>query len=490
MLHFVLTITDSSQLDSSYELAHQVNAAGDFEADLHEFLITPEDTALMTVYHRVPMNLTSYSIFAPGQQTYVWDCLVQEIDIATGELLFQWRALDHFNLTDTYREIYFEGPFDEPWDWFHINSIAKDELGNYLISARYTHSITYIDGKTGRVLWNLGGKHNSFMDVGSESGLSFAKQHDARFHELDAFPTIYTPQEPVEGVTQRLLTLFDNTFGEDISRGLLLELTYPAGPVDMRRDDASTMTAPNGTDPGFTVRLIQTYDNPRGVRSISQGSMQVIHGDQPKVVIGYGYDAVWTEFDIDGTVLCDVHYAAQPSWRQGEAQSYRTMKFEWTGMPKTNPKIAVNESECEVYMSWNGATEVAEWLVQGSNAAEDEQSPWIDIIRVPKEGFETAAELYTSRRFLRAVALTANGTVLDYGTSDVIDRGEDYPKPLFDLAALSSMKAFTVPLLVLATASACLYAFRGWRSWRSGHLRAVSYRWKHNSIYRRLSGES
>jgi hypothetical protein len=37
---------------------------------------------------------------------------------------------------------------DHPYDPFHFNSVDKDELGNYLVSARYTHAVYYISGST------------------------------------------------------------------------------------------------------------------------------------------------------------------------------------------------------------------------------------------------------------------------------------------------------------------------------------------------------
>lgn len=36
---------------------------------------------------------------------FAWDCIIQEIDIVTDELLFEWRALDHVPVDETYYEI-------------------------------------------------------------------------------------------------------------------------------------------------------------------------------------------------------------------------------------------------------------------------------------------------------------------------------------------------------------------------------------------------
>ncbi len=142
------------------------------DGDLHDFRITEEGTAIFTVYQVVTTDLNSLGKHLPNGE--VWDCLIQEIDLATGELIFQWRALDHYAVTDTYRDIGDDGPIGRAFDFFHMNSITKDLKGNYLTSSRYMHSITYINGKTGEVIWVLGGKRNMFKDLSKGKATNFA----------------------------------------------------------------------------------------------------------------------------------------------------------------------------------------------------------------------------------------------------------------------------------------------------------------------------
>ncbi|QIW97793.1 hypothetical protein AMS68_003311 [Peltaster fructicola] len=485
-------------LDNSYEIIHQVNAAGGLEADLHEFLITPEGTALLTVYDKHYFDLSAYRDFSQDdeQPNYIWDCLLQEVDILSGELLFEWRASDHVNLTDTYRHVDNEGTNEVPWDWFHLNSIAKDELGNYLFSARFTHSVTYIDGRTGDILWTLGGRRNNFMDLSGDGlSLSFANQHDARFHALDAFPGTYTAPQEQSGVSRRLLTLFDNSEDDSISRGLLMEVTYPtanaASAPDLAADDSTTVL--NGTDPAFTVRLIQFFENPRGLRTPSQGSMQTLAGEQTKVLVGYGYNAVFTEFDSNGSVLCDVHYGAETSWNTGEIQSYRAFKFEWSSKPKASPRIDIDDDNELLYMSWNGATEVTEWLIQGTDEIDVQDDDWEDLLRVERSGFETTVALpnrrATYKQFVRAIALSSNGTVLEYGTSEVLDRGELSWATLLDITAWTLAEGIVFGV-VAAAVILFLYSSKRWRGYHLSRSYAAPLRWKRGAIYRRLSGGS
>jgi len=65
-----------------------VNAGNGLSADGHEFLITPWDTAPILAYTTATANLSS--IGGPANQTII-NGVVQEIDISTGKVLFQWQ---------------------------------------------------------------------------------------------------------------------------------------------------------------------------------------------------------------------------------------------------------------------------------------------------------------------------------------------------------------------------------------------------------------
>ncbi|KAF2864268.1 hypothetical protein K470DRAFT_253934 [Piedraia hortae CBS 480.64] len=443
-------------LNASYDVVHRVSAANGLTADLHEFLITPEGTALMTMYEIVPYDVTTLREFAPNEEdpNYIWDCLFQEIRIGTGELLFEWRASEHVDVTETYHNIGEGGTKSDPFDWFHINSVEKDALGNYLISARYTHNVMYIDGRDGHLIWQLGGKNNYFMDMSNGYGLNFAWQHHAQFVSPQIFPNMYTPPAKEPGVTTQLLSLFDNAaednnyeYGLTYSRGLLLELTYPddanyTALEDLAQQSSSQIKgnysdpelniakilAINGSDPNYQVRVIQSYENPERVRSSSQGSMQLIprDGQDAQVLVGFGLNAVWTEFQADGNVLCDAHFAAATSWERGDVSSYRVYKFIWKGKPQTKPRMEISDDEAEVYVSWNGATDVAEWVLQSADAAPTSERSWADVARKHRQGFETTISIprggVSRARFLRMIALGRQGQRLNYGSSEIIDR--------------------------------------------------------------------
>ena len=78
--------------NSRYRQIATVQAGGGLSADGHEFLITPQNTALILSYTSATADLTS--IGGPPNQTVI-NGVVQEISIATGKVLFSWNSADH-----------------------------------------------------------------------------------------------------------------------------------------------------------------------------------------------------------------------------------------------------------------------------------------------------------------------------------------------------------------------------------------------------------
>ncbi|GAB7366789.1 hypothetical protein MBLNU230_g0740t1 [Neophaeotheca triangularis] len=513
-------------LNASYDIVYQVGAVNGLSADLHEFLITPEGTALMTMYEIVPSpsDLSEFRKFDEEKNkndkepNWIWDCLFQEVDIETGDLIFQWRASEYVNISDTWHNVGQDGNRKDPFDWFHINSVEKDDLGNYLISARYPHSITYIDGKSGEVIWILGGKSNAFMDLSGGSSIDFAWQHDARFMPAEAFKDVYTPPEKRSGYETRLISFFDNAaedqhyeYGLAYSRGLLLEVTYPTSPTDAapgpiradlglekRNDDlnAAKVALINGTNPDYKVRVIMSYENPQTIRSSSQGSMQLLHHNNPtttqfpRVLVGYGLNAVLTEYAINGTVVCDAHFGARTSWERGDIQSYRAYKAAWKGLPNTPPKAVLEETlpgQTTIHTSWNGATGIHSWLLQSSS----DGHTWENLETVPKTTFETTFHLspssVSSSRYLRALALDlASQPLAPNGFSNVIDRGllisylpglqRTLPSALVGGPAV--VKSLAVVVCGAMVGLGVFWLFRAVLVWRLGRGGGGAFRWR------------
>lgn len=414
-------------LNSAYEEVARIRGVNNLRADLHELTITPQGTALVTYYQIFPLQQPG--VFRIKDTVFIWDCLFQEFDIAKQELIFEWRASEHHHLNESYAPMGNNGyTMEHPYDWYHINSVEKDELGNYLVSARFTSSVTYIDGKTGDVIWVLGGKRNSFSDLSNGLATDMAYQHLARFHPLTAFPGLlakdisdHGTKKHKDGMTKQLLTAFDNGLEQRPARGVLIELTYPSQSI--------SSNAP------LTAKLLKSYDHPLRIPSVSQGSLQLVSSNvtgksDPHVLVAYGHVGVWTEFTADGKILCDSRIATQKSWGQGHVQSYSVLKDKWVGKPSYLPSAVACASRSAVFVSWNGATEVKAWKLQyvlgdGSDSTDNtSNAAWKDVITVEKAGFETALPIPQSLhaeqiRLYRVLALDMDGKVL--ATSSVVN---------------------------------------------------------------------
>lgn len=339
--------------------------------------------------------------------------MFQEIEIETGNLIFQWRASDNVPLTDSYKDRGGDGKTKETsYDFFHLNSIEKDSNGNYLISSRHMHTIYYLN-RTGNIIWTLGGRHSDFADLSDGYASDFRWQHHARWHE------------------NHTMSLFDNN-GNNVfhsrsehSRGMTISL-------DLKK---------------MTVELQNTYVHPDKILAISQGSMHVIP-QNGHVLVGWGNTPAYTEFTADGEVLCNMYFGAlifSEILDLGWVKSYRAFKSPWIGKPKAPPNIAAKGGE--VHVSWNGATEVAGWRLQSAEAPDAADMDFFVIEELPKSGFETTF-LYDGieDHFVRAIALDAAGNVL--GMTNVIDT---FSPPAVSLYYHSSKSIESLKLMAALT---------------------------------------
>ncbi len=164
----------SGEIDSSaYRRIATVRAGNGLAEDLHELQVTPAGTALITAWKPLYCDLSSVGGSASAA---VYDACLQEIDIATGLVMWEWDSIDHVALADSYMPV--RGASAAwPYDWFHLNSIALGADGTILISARSTWALYELDSATGEIEWEVGGRNPTFAQG---PGTATAWQHDAR----------------------------------------------------------------------------------------------------------------------------------------------------------------------------------------------------------------------------------------------------------------------------------------------------------------------
>jgi hypothetical protein len=82
------------------------------------------------------------------------NAIIQEIDIATGAVLFNWTSIDHIPFSESYNNITQTGQGNSsfPWDPVHINSIDKVRFS----LGQKNKSRTYARKERGRRLPHLG----------------------------------------------------------------------------------------------------------------------------------------------------------------------------------------------------------------------------------------------------------------------------------------------------------------------------------------------
>jgi hypothetical protein len=353
--------------DSTYtDIAH-VKAGNGHQVDLHEFQITPQGTALITAYDPILCNVASTGGPAYGAVT---DGVLQEIDIRTGLVMYEWTSLDHVGLSESY-EAASASSTSSPFDFFHVNSINLDRDGSFLISARNTWAVYDVDGQSGQIAWRLGGRHSSFT---AGPGTRTAWQHD--------------PRELPDGS----ISLFDNGASPAVhgaSRGIVVRL-------DPQQD---------------TATLVGQVTRSPPLLADSQGNLQALgNGDW---FVGWGQLPDFSEFGPRGQLLFDAHFPAH-------TQSYRSFRFAWTGTPAHPPSFVVQPPLAggaeTVYASWNGATLVSSWRVLAGTTPARLQP----VAQAPRGGFESAIPLPagTVGPDVAVQALDAAGLVL--GTSPTL----------------------------------------------------------------------
>lgn len=345
--------------DSSYRILRWVDAGNGYQGDLHEFVITDHGTALFTCYAEEQADLSGLG--GSPQRSYL-NGIVQEVDIASGRVLFQWRADRHVNFAESYAPVLSDD--QSPWDPYHINSISVAPDGNLLVSCRNTWTVYKVERPSGRILWRLGGKRSDFT---ISSAARFTWQHDARPHPGSR------------------LAIFDNEGGitkvRNQSRALVLS-------VDESRR-------------AVTLDHEYLHGHPP-VRARALGSVQILPDGH--VFVGWGDGPYVTEYHPDGTVIYDLRMNGNGTY------SYRGFRSLWTGHPAGKPSLAVDKVSggMKLYVSWNGDTEVRHWrILLGSSPGRLAAASV-----AARHGFETVIDVRRRARYAAVAGLDRRGREL------------------------------------------------------------------------------
>jgi hypothetical protein len=369
-----------------YRLLKTVTAVDGWSADQHDFLVTPQGDAVFTVFKTVPMDLSKYGGPSKG---YVGDTGVQEINLATGKLVFSWDLLRHVSLSESeYPASYANKRASRDiWDAYHVNSLDLGPNHQLLISVRNLWTVFDVDMTNGRILWRLGGKKSTFA----------FPQPDARF----------SWQHMVQFQPGSQISMFDDGCCADPhkkapqaeSHGLLLKLDLAAK----------------------TATAVKSYYHSPGLQASSEGSYQVMPGGG--ALISWGSQPYYSQYGRAGnTKGHGTHSLLYDVKLPGSEHTYRTFRQSWTGVPYYPPSAAARKdgSGTDVYASWNGSTQTVAWQVL---AGPSPASLKVVASRASRTGFETRIRVPSAGPYFRVRALGPSGKALRSSTVVRVARG-------------------------------------------------------------------
>jgi hypothetical protein len=346
----------------SYRVIKVVHAGNGYPMDLHEFQLTRDGDALFTVYSPILVHLPGTP---DGTLSPLLDAIVQEVDVRTGLVVWEWHSYGHIPLETSQATPQNSASYDA----FHINAVQALPRDRVLISARDTSAIYKVDRASGRILWTLGGKGTDFR---FGPGALFNLQHDAHM------------------LSNGRISMFDDGAGPPMfnpySRGLILQL-------NQRRRRAT---------------LVRQFARSTSTSAQSEGSLQRLPGGN--VFVGFGSEPFFSEFSSRGRLLLDASLPVDDG-------TYRTYRFPWSATPRTRPAVAAQRtgpSSVSVFASWNGATDVAKWQILAGQRA----GHLARVATVRKRTFETRVDLGSSATMFAVRALDSRGRTI--GRSGVI----------------------------------------------------------------------
>ena len=386
----------------------------------------------MSQYVRSASDLCSYGLC--DGLGYIQSGHFQEVDVESGACIFSWSSIEHVPAEESLvmpssTEISGTGESPEsPWDYFHINSIDKSSFDSgYLVSARHVCAVYKIDGRSGGIMWQLGGKSNQYEYDDDLGRVEFGFQHDVRWIS--------------DSAEESVISMFDNA-----SNGFTNTDAHTTGKI-VHIDHIQKV-----------ARLVEWPLDPPWIdghthSAHSQGNLQLnlpgfrdadIGGEQDgrelgNRLMGFGNDPffaeyAWTVNEETGQKQWEkVFYGALA---YGYMMNYRAFKFDgWEGVPLTKPALwsfskygmnhtADNENTMVLYTSWNGHTKIDTYMFKGANTPDarrdlDSRDWEIIIAGWKKGGFETIYEHSKTFKYVYVEAFDKRSVSL--GRSNVME---------------------------------------------------------------------
>jgi hypothetical protein len=174
-IYKVLPIPQCDEVDSFGTVVRSwYDPFAPYGADAHDFVIMPNDDALMIGRGHNVYDTTSVIDGGTTSQPFI-DTVVDEVT-PDGGSVFHWSSYGQVGPEETTPDIDLRVPNA---DVQHVNALAVTNDGNVLISMRHTDTVYKIDRASGTIAWRLGGKKSDFTFVNDPFN-GFSHQHFAR----------------------------------------------------------------------------------------------------------------------------------------------------------------------------------------------------------------------------------------------------------------------------------------------------------------------
>jgi hypothetical protein len=266
--------------DAAYNVIATLQAGNGYVADNHDFEVLPNGHALIECADNTPVIDMSKLVPGGFPAALPTQFIIQEVDV-DGNVVFQWRSLDHIPVTDSYQTL----TNQNIGDYIHVNSLWFDESdGNIILSCRNTSEVIKISRVTGEIIWRMMGKHNQFTFTNAIPG--------------NTDPSYFQVQHNARRLPNGNLTVFDNGYSAhsdpqyDFSRPYSRAVEYVIDEVNK------------------TARLVWQYRHSPDIITYNGGSAERLPGGH--TVIQWGNDnsatpaLAMTEVDADGKLVCDM----------------------------------------------------------------------------------------------------------------------------------------------------------------------------------------
>jgi hypothetical protein len=356
-------------LDKNYEYIKSFRTTNGYSTDEHELQVLPDSSYFLIGRRESVVDMSQY---VTGGQSFatVRETCIQEFT-ADDQLIFIWRAWDHFDIRDLELESLTSNYIRFP----HMNAIDIDTDGNILLSSRHLSEISKINRQSGDFIWRLCG-------VPESPNNEFIFENDP----LSGFRN----QHSIRALGNNHYTIFDN--GNLHSPAVSRAVEYA---IDTVLNKAT---------------LVWEFQNDQSnAQSYYMGNTQRLANGNTHINWAVGNTMpIASEITPNGEKAFEM-------WFTGGDHSYRTFRFPWNGMRLT-PYLLLESQFDNLTLIFNkfGDDNVEYYKIYG-----DTRSQATTLLDTSVQTMKKLSNLENGKRYyFRVTAVDTNGIESDFSNEE------------------------------------------------------------------------